>query len=236
MFPEFEGFIRPQTVLPHLSAIQYSKQKIPRFGLRYPDEFTSVILRMKKVFFLLIIIPMLSIGTVQADSSSNEDVDIKVQIVGENVIVDISLLVPATREQVWAVLTDFDHMSGFVSNLKESKVIGTVGPMRKIFQRGSASYGLINFPFESTREMLLTPFEKIQSHMVSGNMLKMEGSTLLTEEGGETRVVSHTESIPGNWIPPVAGKIFIEHETREQFQEIRTEILKRKAVLGDLKN
>jgi predicted oxidoreductase len=34
--------------------------------------------------------------------------------------------------------------------------------------------------------------------------------------------------VPGVWIPPVLGKVFIEHETFEQFQEIRDEILKRK--------
>jgi hypothetical protein len=49
--------------------------------------------------------------------------------------------------------------------------------------------------------MLLTPFDKIQSHMISGNMRKMEGTTQLVEEGGRTRIYFHTDSIPGYWIP-----------------------------------
>lgn len=189
---------------------------------------------MKKILFLLIIGPVLFMAAAFAEPLPNEDIEIKVQIVGEDVIVDLSLFVSATPQQVWAVLTDFDHMSGFVSNLKESHVLSTSGSTQKIFQRGSANYGLIDFPFESTREMLLTPFDKIQSHMISGNMHKMEGTTQLVEEGGRTRIIFHTDTIPGRWIPPIAGKLFIEHETREQFREIRDEIFKRKKASGDI--
>lgn len=183
---------------------------------------------MKKTFFLLIMWSILYMAAALADPRHDEDIEVKVQIAGENVIVDLSLVVPATRQEVWAVLTDFEHMAGFVSNLKESKVINISGDTLNIFQRGSAKYGPISFPFESIREMRLTPFDKINSHMISGNMRKMEGTTQLLDEGGQTRIIYHTDTIPGVWIPPVVGKIFIEHETREQFQEMRNEITKRK--------
>jgi carbon monoxide dehydrogenase subunit G len=162
-----------------------------------------------------------------AEQLQDEDIDVKVQIKGENVIVDLSLAVVATRPDVWDVLTDFEHMASFVSNLKESKVVSNSGDTLNVYQRGVASYGPINFPFESTREIKLTPFDKMQSHMISGNMTKMDGTTQLTEEGGKTRIQLHTESIPGVWLPPIAGRVFIEHETRSQFQEIRNEIIKR---------
>jgi hypothetical protein len=162
-----------------------------------------------------------------AEQLQNEDIEVKVQIKGENVIVDLSLVIAGTRQEVWEVLTDFDHMSNYVSNLKESKVVSNSGDTLNVYQRGAAKYGPINFPFESTREIKLTPFDKIQSHMISGNMSKMEGTTELVEADGQTRIHFHTESIPGVWLPPIAGRIFIEHETREQFQEIRNEIVKR---------
>jgi hypothetical protein len=34
--------------------------------------------------------------------------------------------------------------------------------------------------------MKLTPLDKIESHMISGNMRKMEGTTQLFDEGGQT--------------------------------------------------
>ncbi len=187
---------------------------------------------MKKTSFLLLVWSALFMATALADPRQDKDIEVKVKIAGENVIVDLTLVVPATRQEVWAVLTDFEHMADFVSNLKESKVVSVSGDTLKIFQRGSAMYGPISFPFESTREIRLTPFDKIQSHMISGNMRKMEGTTQLVDEGGQTRIIYHTDTIQEVWIPPVAGKIFIEHEIREQFHEMRNEIIKRKRALA----
>lgn len=163
-----------------------------------------------------------------AEPAQDEDIEVNVQINGESVIVDLTMFVPATPQQVWAVLTDFEHMTNFISNLKESRAISTTESTRTVFQRGEANFGMMSFPFESTREMKLTPYRKIESHMISGSMRKMEGTTQLSEENGQTKIVLHSESIPGNWIPPIVGKKFIAHETREQFQDIRDEVVKRK--------
>jgi hypothetical protein len=183
---------------------------------------------MKKISFLLLIWSALFMQIAMAEPAVDEDIEVKVKIAGESVTVDLSLVVPATRQEVWSVLTDFGHMADFVSNLKESRVISTSGNTLKIFQRGVATYGPINFPFESTREIRLTPFDKIKSHMISGNMRKMEGMTRLIDEGGQTRIIYHTDTIQEIWVPPLAGNLFIEHEIREQFKEMRNEIMKRK--------
>jgi carbon monoxide dehydrogenase subunit G len=162
-----------------------------------------------------------------AEQLQETDIDVKVQIIGESVIVDLSFVVAATRQDVWDVLTDFEHMANFVSNLKESKVISNLGDVLNVYQRGVANYGPINFPFESTREIKLSPLDKIQSRLIKGNVSKMEGTTQLTDEAGQTRIQLHTESIPGIWLPPIAGRSFIRHEIKAQFQEIRNEIMKR---------
>ncbi len=183
---------------------------------------------MKIISFMLFMSSVLFMAAATADSQQEEDIEVKVQIAGENVIVDLSLVVPATRQEVWDVLTDFKHMAGFVSNLKESRVDSISKDTLKVFQRGTASYGPITFPFETTREIQLTPFNKIQSRMISGSMREMKGTTQLIDEGGQIRIIYHTDTVPGVWIPPIVGKVFIEHETREQFNEIRNEIIKRK--------
>jgi hypothetical protein len=183
---------------------------------------------MRKTSFLLLMWSMLFMAAALADPRRDKDIEVKVQIAGENVIVDVTLAVPATRQEVWVVLTDFEHMADFVSNLKESKVVSISGGTLKIFQRGAATYGLITFPFESTREIRLIPFDKIRSHMISGNMRMMEGTTQLIDEDGQTRIIYHTDTIQEKWIPPIVGKIFIEHEIRKQFYEMRNEIIKRK--------
>ncbi|MBA4143461.1 MAG: hypothetical protein H0X43_10775 [Nitrosospira sp.] len=154
-------------------------------------------------------------------------------MIGENIIIDLEFSVPATRQEVWDVLIDFDGMADFVSNLKESKVVSVSEDSFTIFQRGAATYGPVSFPFESTREVRLTPHHKIRTSLISGNMHKLEGMTYLIEEDGQTRVTHRTDAIPKIWIPAAVGKIFIEHEMREQFNEMRNEIIRRKKAKSD---
>jgi carbon monoxide dehydrogenase subunit G len=161
-------------------------------------------------------------------NNPHEDIEVKVHLEGDDMLVDANFAVPASTRQVWDVLTDFDHMAGFISNLRSSKVIGGSDTVVQVSQKGVAKHAMMTFRFESVREMHLFPYEKILSHMVSGTIRKMEGETQLIGEGDQTRVVYHADVVPGVWIPPMLGKMFIEHETREQFQEIRDEILKRK--------
>lgn len=182
---------------------------------------------MKKIAFLPLLFTVLLIAPALAIPQQEEDIEVRVQTLGESVIVDLSMLAPGTRQEAWAVLTDFEHMSGFISNLKQSKVLSISGNTLNIFQSGSAAYGPIDFPFQSTREIQLFPFSKILSHLISGNMRKMDGTTQLIDENGQTRILYHTDTIPGVWIPPIAGNAFIEHEVREQFHEMRNEIIKR---------
>jgi uncharacterized membrane protein len=157
----------------------------------------------------------------------------QVRIEGEWVWVEASFTVPASRAEVWEVLTDFEHMPHFISNLEVSKVLARDGAVLRVYQKGSAHRGLLEFPFEVLREVRLSPMRRIESHLISGSMKRQEGVTELVAEGGQTRVVFHGESVPGVWIPPVAGKPFIEAEIREQFGELEAEILRRRPPASD---
>jgi hypothetical protein len=181
--------------------------------------------------FSMMVLWVLFMAPAIAEQLQDQDIEVRVKFDGDKVIVDLNMLIPATPQEAWGVLTDFDHMVGFVSNMKESKILENSGDKLKVFQRGSAAYGPIDFAFESTREITLSPYTKIQTHMLSGNMKSMDGTTQVIEEGQQSRLVLHNESIPGRWIPPIVGKAFIEHETRGQYQEIRNEVLKRKKVV-----
>jgi len=58
----------------------------------------------------------------------------------------------------------------------------------------------------------------------------MQGTVRLIAEAAGTRIVSHIESIPRFWIPPLIGSIMIERETRDQFRQIIAEIARRVAA------
>ncbi|MFH1027060.1 MAG: SRPBCC family protein [Pseudomonadota bacterium] len=180
-----------------------------------------------KTLLMLVLLGFLCVPA-YADSPNDKDIEVKVYLDGEDVMIDANFTVPASIHQVWDVLTDFDHMAGFISNLQSSKITESSGTVVQVSQKGVAKHAMMIFPFESVREIHLFPYEKILSHMVSGTMQKMEGETRLIGEGDQTRVVYHADVVPGGWIPAVMGKVFIEHEIREQFREFRYKILKRK--------
>jgi carbon monoxide dehydrogenase subunit G len=163
-----------------------------------------------------------------SEAEPEKDVTVSVHKHGDVIMVDVSFSVAATQQDAWGVLTDFDHMSEFISNLQSSKVIGRNGNKLQVAQVGKAARGLFSFAFESVREVELTPYSAIRSRLMSGNMQKMDGATLVNPESGGTRVEFHGESIPSVWVPPVVGIKFIGNEVQEQFREMRLEILKRK--------
>jgi hypothetical protein len=64
--------------------------------------------------------------------------------------------------------------------------------------------------------------------LISGDMKASAFTTrIVSDGGGVTRVVNHGEFVPTMWVPPVIGTAFLESETRRQFHELRTEIMRR---------
>jgi hypothetical protein len=66
--------------------------------------------------------------------------------------------------------------------------------------------------------------------MISGNMRKMEETTELRPERGQTRIIYHAVLVPGVWMPAMVGDVFVKQEAREQFQTLINEIIRRERV------
>jgi hypothetical protein len=96
-------------------------------------------------------------------------------------------------------------------------------------QRGKASRGPLTFTFENVREIVLTPYREIRSRLISGDLEASEFTTRVVDHGASAQIINHGEFIPKVWVPPVIGPAVIQAETRKQFQELRMEILRRKA-------
>jgi ribosome-associated toxin RatA of RatAB toxin-antitoxin module len=168
--------------------------------------------------------------TARADSGNGKDIAVQVKEHDGVVIVDVALFVPATVQESWKVLTDYDHMAQFIPTLKSNKVIATSGNKVRVSQQGSAGQGPLSFPFESVREITLNPHKEIRSRLISGSMKKLDGLTQLRADGVGTRILYHGEFLSNVLIPPAIGSTFIENEVREQYEQIRQEILRRKRL------
>ncbi len=177
---------------------------------------------------LLYAFSLLWINPALAGPAQEHDLDIHVGFESDEIQIDVSMLVEARPREVWAVLTDFEHMAEFISNLSSSRILARASNLLTIEQKGRTSAGALGISFDSVKEIQLSPFHRIRSHLISGSMKKMEGVTQLSEESGKTRVRFHADAIPGIWLPAFVGRSYIEDETREQFSQMRQEVMRRK--------
>lgn len=218
--------------------VMYGKQLFLVYFLFTPlisfsGETESVVLKDK-------VIKNNPIGTKQNISaykdikSHNTDIEITIQIDGEQIIVDATFKVPVKPQLVWETLTDFDNIPKFISSVHSSKVISRTENILYASQVSIIKVGFFTFSFESLRQINLFPFWKIRERMIRGDMRKMEETTQLLLEGDHTRIAYHASIVPNmstmkvfRWVQNFIGQVFIEDEAREQFQEIIKEILRR---------
>jgi carbon monoxide dehydrogenase subunit G len=163
----------------------------------------------------------------QASGRRDKEIEIRVQNDGERILLYATFVAPVEPQQAWAVLTDFDNIPNFISGVQSSEVTGGTGNNLLVSQRGITQFGFFTFSFDSVREVNLSPFNKIQERMISGNMQKMEETTILLPEGNQTRIAYQADIVPSLWILKFAGQFFIENEAREHFQQIKNEMIKR---------
>jgi len=179
---------------------------------------------------LLIAVTLFSLSAFHANADSDKAIDVAVRIQGGEVIVDVNCYVRATPQEAWAVMTDYDHATDFISKLEKSVILSRTDEMFVVSQIGRMGYGPFSVRIEAVTEIRLTPFEEMQARLISGNMKKNESLTRLIPDASGTRIVYHLESIPDAWVPPIIGRALVEFETRARFGQLLDEILRRKAL------
>ena len=157
-----------------------------------------------------------------------QDIAVAVERDGEAIEVNVDLVVPATPQEVWDVLTDYDHMAEFVSNVVASRIIHREEDKIEVAQTSRLAFGLLELKFDNVREIEFVPSREIRSKLIRGDMKASAFTTNVAAEGNATRITNHGRFIPGRWIPPLIGTALLEAETRKQFAEFRAEILRRK--------
>jgi uncharacterized membrane protein len=160
----------------------------------------------------------------------NQDIAVRVEKDGQRIAVDVDCPVDAPWAVVWEVLTDYDHMAQFISNLQYSGVEEASDSVLRVRQKGEASRGPLTLRFDNVREVELVPQREIRSRMIRGDMKESNFVTRIMEVNDRIHIVNAGRYTPNVWVPPLIGPALIEAETQKQFGEIRTEILRRAAA------
>jgi hypothetical protein len=162
-------------------------------------------------------------------AAADQDILVRVQKAGPEIIVEVDCPVDAPVPIVWNVLTDYDNMASFVSNLQFSGVERRADNVLTVRQSGKVARGPFTFTFDSVREVHLVPLAEIRSKLVSGDMKASAFITRIVDLDGKVHISNSGRYTPNVWVPPVVGTALIEGETRKQYAEIRAEILRRAA-------
>ena len=166
-----------------------------------------------------------------AESSPPGDQDIAVHIRKERstFAVSVEFTVAATLEETWNVLADYDHMAQIVSTVDSSRIVSRDGNRIVVAQSSHGNVGPLHFAVDGVRQIDLTPYTEIRSHLVKGDLKASDFTTRLVDEHGVTRVSVSGTVVPSAWVAWAVGIGPIEAQTRRQYQELRNEILRRKA-------
>lgn len=187
-------------------------------------------LNSRNFFPVLGLAMILSVTPVAQAADAGNGVSVRVEIQDDTVRIDADAVIAASAREVWDVLTDFENLPRYISNIGASKVLSRQGNVVRVAQTGKAGFGPFSLEFQSTRELTLTPYEKFESRMVEGNMKKFRGTTRLEERDGVTRIRYQSEAVPDTVMPLGLARSTIEAETREHYVEIGREVMRRKTA------
>ena len=188
---------------------------------------------LRKLRFLILGLSLgvplaLAQAPLRTDAQDAKDIVVHVKKNGATIIVDVEMAVQAPPLAAWDVLTDYDHMAQFVTNVQASKITDRKGNTLVVAQKSGTSFGVLKFSFDNVREVELVPHSEVRSKLISGDMKASAFTTrILSDGGGGARVFNHGEFVPTMWVPPVIGTAFLEAETRRQFHELRNEMMRR---------
>jgi hypothetical protein len=179
--------------------------------------------------WLLLSLFVIAASVSASDAVPEGDITVHATKDGAAMLVDVDCPVVASRSIAWEVLTDYDNMSRFISNVEYSHIQQRAGNLLTVRQAGKARHGILSIGFDNIREVELRPFDEIRSRLTGGDLRGSIFTTRLIGRNGELHIVNTGRYTASIWVPPIIGPALIESETRKQFGEMRAEILRRQA-------
>ena len=146
---------------------------------------------------------------------------------GDTYVVNAVFFAPVAQSIAWDVLTDFDHLQGWVPNVALSKTTKREENWVFVEQRGVAKFGAASFPYTTERKIELAMPTTIKTTQLKGSMRRVESTLQLEPEGKGTKINYHLEIVPSVIASTVMSKPFVEHEVTEQFTAIIGEMTRR---------
>jgi carbon monoxide dehydrogenase subunit G len=170
-----------------------------------------------------------SVLAAPARTPNADDIVVRVKKNAGGLDVYAELTVPATREQTWEVLVDYDHMNEILSTVDDSRIVKQEGNEMEVVQTSHLGFGPFKISLHNKRRVELIPRREIRSHLIEGDLNASDFTTQLMDDGTVMRVIWRGRIVPGALAGLAVTADSVEMELRQLCREMRVEILRRTA-------
>lgn len=135
-----------------------------------------------------------------------------------------AISIPCSVEQVWQVLTDYEHLADFVPNLTVSRRLETSGSETLLEQVGAQCFLNVKFCARVVLNMVEQFPHQIGFTMVEGDFKSFEGSWKLRPDDSSfnaTRLTYEVNICPPKAIPAVLIERHLRHDLTQNLHAIR---------------
>jgi ribosome-associated toxin RatA of RatAB toxin-antitoxin module len=167
------------------------------------------------------------VSLLMAGAALGSDLEVKAEHQGDVFVVQASAGMQVPLELAWQVVTDYNHLSQFIPDMTESRVMRRDGHKVVVAQTGKVRFLVFSRSIQVTLEVDEVPFERVTSRAISGDFKEMNGSYVLEQQGAEVRLRYEGRLIPDFFVPPLLGRLVVRRVIEGQFRAMVQEIIRR---------
>ncbi len=136
--------------------------------------------------------------------------------------------IAASSIAAWEILTDYDHLSAFVSSIKSSRIVSREKDHGMIEQVMTGKAGIFRKRITLLLEVNESPLQKISFRDVSNKSFKSySGSWLIDSTGDGIQVLYKLEATPRFFSPDFIAVGAFKKNVKLLLEEVRSEIIRR---------
>lgn len=157
--------------------------------------------------------------------------EVRVERVGDEIVVQAQAEVDADRALTWSTLSDYDRLAEFIPGMSHSRTVSRDGDEAVVEQKGTAGFGPFRQKFVLVLGVRETKLQSIAATGLGGDFKKFDARyELVPLESGRTRIVYRATLIPAMPIPPLVGLPVMRSMIRDQFFALVDEVRRRAAL------
>jgi hypothetical protein len=149
---------------------------------------------------------------------------------GDTCDISASVALNADAATAWRVLTDYDHYTEFIPDLRVSRVVARGRATVTVEQSGDAALWLLRMPLAITFEITEFPPDSLQSRAVAGSLRALTSSYTLTPAASGVRLDYAGRVTPGFELFGPLEQMAVQQNVARQFQALADEIERRSAA------